>query len=238
MKNFKKIVSCALISVLMLVSVFTFPVSAASTARIVIQTCTISETGAVEVYGYIANTTNDSHEVTFLLLEGDKWSTAINNITKVKDGFTNIAYIDQKTTGNNQSFLFKCQVNEKFLGKNLVLGMNSNADTDMFNATLTSDIKKVNNFSLMSIANNDVIYGLDAYTLTSKNLTARNVADSIVYGGNKIYYKIGNNWYDLLDEKATDNSYLVEKNKVDFSAMEKLNLRYYYVGEEKLIFKK
>lgn len=237
MKNFKKIVSCTLITILMLVSVFTFPVSAA-TARIVIQTCTISETGAVEVYGYITNTTNDSHEVTFLLLEGDNWNTAITKISEVKNGTTNIAYIDQKTTSNNQSFLFKFQVNERFLGKKLVLGMNSNADAAMFNTTLTSDIKNVDNFSLMSIANNDVIYGLDAYTLTSKNLTARNVADSIVYGGNKIYYKIGNNWYDLLDEKATDNSYLVEKNKVDFSAMEKLNLRYYYVGEEKLIFKK
>lgn len=238
MKNFKKIISCALISVLMLVSVFTFPISAANTARIVIQTCTISETGAVEVYGYIANTTNDSHEVTFLLLEGNDWSTAVNNMTKVKDGFTNIAYIDQKTTGNNQSFLFKCQINKRFLGKKLILGMNSNADTALFNTTLTSNIKDVDNFSLMSIANNDVIYGLDAYALTSKNLTARNVADSIVFGGNKIYYKIGNNWYNLLDEKAIDNSYLVEKNKVDFSAMEKLNLRYYYIGEERLIFKK
>lgn len=229
MRRLGKISTSILLSLMLILSSFSVTVSAA-TAEIVVQTFTISETGSVEVYGYIdgAPIISGGYQVTFLLVEGSDWNALnSNNAGEI------IAYIDQQGTSNNNSFLFKCQIADKFLGKTLTLGMNSNADTELFKETIDANESE---FSLKTIANNDVIYGADAYQLTSPQLTARNVADSLVYGGNKIYYKLGNEWYDLLDEDAVDNSYLVPNNKVNYSDMQDMSLRYYYKGDDRLTF--
>lgn len=228
MKKFKRVLTSLLLSITLLLTSSTFPVYAA-TNEIIVETFSISETGYVEVYGYISGVSEPDVQVTFLLVQG----TSLNAVNNSSDLTDIVAYIDQQGTSNNGSFLFKCQINEKFLGKTLTLGMNSSADTDLFTETVNANAKE---FSLRSIANNDVIYGLDAYQLTSSQLTARNVADSLTYGGNKIFYKLGNNWYNLLDERATDNSFLVSANKTAYSEMEQLDLRYYYKGQDRLTF--
>ena len=229
MKRFKKILTSLFLSVALLLSTSVFPVQAAAN-EIILETLIVTETGYVEVYGYIEGVNKADVQVSFLLIEGTNWNTLnSSNASNV------IAYIDQQGTSNNGSFLFKCQLNERYLGKTLTLGMNHSGgdSTTLLKETINPEDDGV---LLRNIANNDVIYGLDAYQLTSPQLTARNVADSLTYGGNKIYYKLGNNWYDLLDERATDNSFLVSSNKTAFTTMQTLDLRYYYKGNERLDF--
>lgn len=230
MNRFKKVLTSLILSVTLLISTFVFPVYA-KTGDIVLETLVVTETGYVEVYGYVDGyTTQENLQVSFLLIEGTDW-----NVLNTSNASNVIAYIDQQGTSNNGTFLFKCQLNDRHIGKTLTLGMNhQNGDsTTLLKETINP---KDDGILLRNIANNDVIYGLDAYQLTSPQLTARNVADSLTHGGNKIYYKLGNNWYDLLDERATDNSFLVSSNKTAYSTMEKLDLRYYYKGNEKLEF--
>ena len=229
MKRFKKILTSLFLSVALLLSTSVFPVQAAAN-EIILETLIVTETGYVEVYGYIEGVNKADVQVSFLLIEGTNWN-ALNS----SNASNVIAYIDQQGTSNNGSFLFKCQLNERHLGKTLTLGMNHSVGN---NATLLKETinPEADGVLLRNIANNDVIYGLDAYQLTSPQLTARNVADSLTYGGNKIYYKLGNNWYDLLDERATDNSFLVSSNKTAFTTMQTLDLRYYYKGNERLDF--
>ena len=209
-----------------------------ATQEIVVKTFTIDETGSVEIYGYIKNVpTTESHQITMLLLKGNK--SDFNNITS-SNASNIIAYIDQQEAGNNCSFLFKFQLNKKFLtsenlASNFTLGIGSDTGAETYYETINVSSLK---FSLKNISNNSVIYGLDAYSLLSSGLTAKNVTDSIVHGKNQIYYKLGNVWYNLLDEKATDSSYLVAKNAVNDTIMENLTLRYYYKGQYKLNFVK
>ena len=66
------------------------------------------------------------------------------------------------------------------------------------------------------------------YTPDSVYLTGTYVADSIVNGGNVIYYKLGDKYYDLLDENATSNAYLVAENAMASAEVNKIKLRYYY----------
>ena len=79
-----------------------------------------------------------------------------------------------------------------------------------------------------NISNGSVIYGADAYTPDSVYLAGTYVADSIVNGGNRIYYKFGDKYYDLLDENATSNAYLVAENAMPSAEVNKIKLRYYY----------
>lgn len=209
-----------------------FVVLSINTPSIVVKTFSVNETGFVEVYGYIDNIDDEqSHESTLLLIKGTE--NDLNNLSTDK-----IAYINQETCGNNYSFLFKFQLADKFLTEenltsDFTLAVGSDVTTQPYRETI--NVSKFT-FSLKHISNNNVIYGADAYSLSSDGMTAKNVADSIVYGGNKIYYKIGNVWYDLMNPKATDSSYLVNENAVDDETMENLPLRYYYKGQYKFNF--
>lgn len=208
----------------------------AATPQTIIKTFTVSETGKCEVYGYIKNVTHGD-QITILVTLGNE-KDALN----LGDG-SKISYINQITAGNNHSFLFKFNVRDEHVGKTLTLGIGNDSDAPVVRQTYTPP-KSGDKFTLNTIANNDVIYGRDVYSLDSSWLTARNVADSIVYGDNKIYYKIGNNWYDLLDKDATDSSFLVEKNamsetEINTAFSGSTPLRYYYCPSDvRLEYKK
>lgn len=222
-----KRITSIILAIMLIFTSFSIVVSADPTPTAVIKviTCDIDETGHGEVYGYVENNTSNNslnNQITFLL-------STIENLSNIGSGVdTNniIAYINQETLGNNDSFLFEFQIADKFFNKQLYLKM-GHVEAETYNETIAIPEDGAP-FRLHNISNGSVIYGLDAYTLDSTNLTATTVADSIIYGGNKIYYKIGNRWYDLLNENATDNSYLVEQNAENIETMEQLNLRYYY----------
>ena len=66
----------------------------------------------------------------------------------------------------------------------------------------------------MSIEDNSVRAGFDVYQLFSSYYTPDNVVTSIIEGANTIYYRIGGNWYNLLDEGATSAVFLIPANAI------------------------
>lgn len=232
MKTKSKILTSLLLSICLVFSSIII-VSSEAIPEIIVENFTIEDDGSFEVYGYIKGAPNqgvDGHQVTFLLstVEPSKITTTLAN--------QQIAYIDQRGTSNNAEFYFTGKIRSGFLDKKIYLNMKSDADTELF-----TQVREINpdNFSLNTIEKNSVIYGVDVYKLTSNYLTAKYVADSFVEGGNKIYYKLGRHWYDLLNKDATDSSYLVPENAVDYeTVMLKLPLRHYYCNNEILDFKK
>lgn len=223
MNKMKKILTSVLLIISIMLSVNVINVQA-DTPEIKLMTCTINETGLIEIYGYIKNATMKSNQITLLITDGTITSS---NLTT--DSINKIVYIDQRGTANNHAFMFTIQVNNKFSGKDLIITIGNDAGASPIKQILKADFTE---FSLNNIRNNDVIYGKDVYRITSSALNAKNVADSIIFGGNYIYYKLNNQWYDLLDKKATDSSFLVPSNALSESTIESWELRYYYVYDE------
>ncbi len=234
MNKIKKIITSLITTASLLLGLCTFNISAANNKEIVVKTFSVNESGMVEVYGYIENCSLDEAQwATLLLIKGTR-----DDLNTLDDG--DIVYIDQIELGNNCSFLFKFPLTTKFstdesLNADFTLCVGSDVSVNTYFETINISNRE---FSLRHIANNDVIYGLDVYSLSagSSYLTGENVANSIIYGGNQIYYKLGNLYYDLLDKKATSSSYLVEANAIDDAIIENLNLRYYYKGQFELNF--
>lgn len=211
----------------------TLPVTYAAEPETVVKTISLSETGYCEVYGYVKNVDpeNKNDQITILVTEGTIKDA--ENLSSFGDKASKkIGYIDQVTCGNNHSFLIKFQVMDKFIGEKMTISIGNNLDADVYRQTV-SPPKAGEKFTLNTIANNNVIYGKDVYMLTSNFLTPTNVAKSIIDGGNHIYFKLANNWYDLLNEKAVDSSYLVASNAMTDSQINSVfngsnPLRYYY----------
>lgn len=121
----------------------------------------------------------------------------------------NTVYIDQTETGNNGTFIFDFKINGRFSEKDVIFLFGSDADTDALRyeyslPVLTGDFE--------SVANNSVLYGNDVYHIGTSYMTSEYVIQSILNGGNIIFFKIGYKWYDLLDEKATSSAYLIPEN--------------------------
>lgn len=211
----------------------TIPVTYAAEPETVVKTISLTETGYCEVYGYVKNVDpeNKNDQITILVTQGTVKDA--ENLSSFGDtAGERIGYIDQVTCGNNHSFLIKFQMRDKFVGEKMTVSIGNNLDADVYRQTV-SPPKAGEKFTLNTIANNNVIYGKDVYMLSSAFLTPTNVANSIIYGGNHIYFKLANNWYDLLNEKAVDSSYLVASNAMTDAQINSVfngtdPLRYYY----------
>lgn len=213
-------------------SLFSINAVAANPA-IVIDSTTVENGGFVKIIGHLTNvpaTSNKQIEVAFVsMLEGS--SLTINN--------DDLAYINQYSLGNNYTFLIQFKANSKFSNKTLdtrISAVDLN-NQDWVASTSLKLIMKTIPPTIDNVVNNSVIYGVDAYTLDSKFLTTEYVVDSIVTGGNLIYYKIGNYWYDLLDPRCTSSEFLVSANALTMDFMNTLTLRYYYYKFDKQTFK-
>lgn len=225
MKTNKKIFA-ALLAVLITLMFSSIP-AGAETGEFVIDTIYVSETGYCEVIGHY---------------EGAALNTQIGCVVandKVFDGETviaenfnaeNIAWLGQEGTGNNGTFLFQFCVPTRFSESELIVRLTSeNADI----ATASIEVPLLP-YDIHNIENNCVIYGKDIYYVPGMFYTPDNIAESVIYGGNAIYFKIGDNWYNLLDEKAVDNSFLTEENATPITEIEKLGIRYYYAMTERV----
>lgn len=209
----RKIVSLLIVIVILLCCAPVY-----SDASLIIDSLVVDESGAVEVIGH-ATEWNENTQITCLAMTADASSS--ETITGDK-----ILYIDQITVGNNGVFLIEFIVNERFSKESAVLRIGS--DTGAEPASVNFNVPKLPP-TIEAVANNSVKYGCDVYRLDSSNLTSENVIDSIVTGGNTIYYKLGDKWYDLLNEKATTSAYLVPDNAMSDTAVKELPVRYYYV---------
>lgn len=213
-------------------SIFSINVVAANPA-VVIDSTTVENGGFVKIIGHLTNVPanpNSQVEVAFLsMLEG----------TSVTSDNDSIAYINQYSLGNNYTFLIQFKVNPRFSNKTLDTQITA-TDINDFSWRASTTLKLVMKTippTIDNVVNNSVIYGVDAYTLDSKFLTTEYVVDSIVTGGNLIYYKIGNYWYDLLDPRCTSSDFLISDNALTMDFMNTLTLRYYYYKSDKQTFK-
>lgn len=146
----------------------------------------------------------------------------------------NTVYIDQTETGNNGTFIFDFKINGRFSEKDIVFLFGSDADTDSlhyeyFLPVLTGDFE--------SVANNSVLYGHDIYHISSTYMTSKYVVQSILNGGNIIYFKLGDKWYDLLNEKATSSAYLIAENAAKDEAVKAYATGMYYQGSTRMMLK-
>lgn len=147
----------------------------------------------------------------------------------------NIAYTDQFETGKNGSFYMTFKlINANRIsyekGKTKIYIIMNSEECNVSNY-LEVDVLPVNG-SVSGISSASMRVGLDVYELGSPLITEDNILDSIKRGGNEMWFKLGSNWYDLLDDKCTDSNYLQSKNAISQSDVNNsLWSRYYKNGE-------
>ncbi|OQB15697.1 MAG: hypothetical protein BWY15_00410 [Firmicutes bacterium ADurb.Bin193] len=156
------------------------------------------EGGRIEATG---NTSQPGGEVTFLV------SKAGEPVIP-----PNIIHIYQATSAANGTFLFRFNLSEQLKETTLDFKVGGVGIDTVIKKTLTIPDFPIN---IASIEDNSVRAGVDVYQLFSPHYTADNVLDSIIAGGNTIYYRIGGNWYDLLDSRATSAAFFVPENAID-----------------------
>lgn len=190
----------------------------AADPKIVLTTIKTDVSGATKVSGYISNITQA--EVTFIMYYEE---------------VENIIYINQIKSGNNGAFLFEFNVDAKWSEKNVIYSIGSDSGATAYRSTYTMPYMPP---GFKHIENNSVIYGHDAYTLDTIYLAPQYVKDSIVYGGNIIYFKLGDSWYDLLNPNATSSDFLIQKNASESNDVKAKTapLRYYYIRGNKTEF--
>lgn len=156
--------------------------------------------GNFAITGYIENALGNS-EATIVICDN----------AEIIDG--SIIWIDQVTAGANGAFIFKGDYDAAYGGKTAYINIGATGCDKR--ARKIIELPFAFNGSIETVANNSAVYGVDVYRVENNaDLNAANVRDSILTGGNCLYYKIGGNFYDLLDEDARDSGYFVpEKDR-------------------------
>jgi len=207
--------------ILAFVLVFTLSVPTAHAApSITVTTLTVDMSGVGKIIGYIQEAPEDTEVTLFITCGSD------------------IVYIDQITAGNNGSFLFKIKIDAKYSEKNIDINIGSNSGASAYRTVYKLPYMPP---GFEHIDNNSVIYGHDAYTANSIYLAdSLTVTDSIIHGGNIIYFKIGDRWYDLMNPKATSSAFFVPENATPNATVKAKTapLRYYYYGAQIVEFAK
>lgn len=187
--------------------------------EIILTTLEVDETGQATAIGYIP-TAEDGAQVTCLAMDTESFSTA-----------DHIMWVDQMTIGNNGTFMTRFYVPSRFSNSTMYIRFGSNTEAETITETL-----KIGELptGIGNIVNGSVIYGNDAYMPDSVYFNAQYVSDSIATGGNKIYFKVGNRIYDLMDSAATSNAYLVADNAMTADEVAEIKLRYYYTTAKRV----
>lgn len=183
------------------------------TSEINISSITVDNMGFATVIGNVTNADANT-QVTFLAMNTESFETT-----------DKVLGVGQVTVGNNGTFLFEFCIAYKFANQKAYFrfGTDANAETVVKEYRIGDIIPDIN-----GVSSGSVIYGADAYMPDSVYLTGEYVTDSIINGGNVIYYKLGDKYYNLLDENATSNAYLVAANAMTYAEIQKIKLRYYY----------
>ncbi len=181
---------------------------------IAVTSMSVDMSGSTKLIGYISEAVA-KNQVTLLVTYGEE-----------------IVYIDQVETGNNGTFLFKFTIDAKYSEKTITYNIGSDTGAKAYKANYKLPYMPP---GFEHIENNSVIYGHDAYTANSIYLSdSMTVTDSIIHGGNIIFFKIGDKWYDLMNPKATSSAFFVDENATADSKVKTKTapLRYYYYGSK------
>lgn len=220
-----KKIFCILLSLILIIS-FSVTVSSEQNT-IVIDDIIAQDNGLCEVIGHLSNNEVGA-EVAFVMQTAESYDKSKSLDT------SNVVYLDQVTTGNNGTFLLKFRLPERFSGIDAVIRMGSSANTSPFVYRYTIPSLYID---FENIENNTVLYGNDAYSIDSPYLTSEYVVQSIINGGNTIFFKLGECWYDLLNEAATSSAYLIKENSMYDDDVKKYGTGMYYKGNIKIQLK-
>lgn len=143
-----------------------------------------------------------------------------------------VVMIDQTDNiGSTGEYLFTFAVPSKLAFKtiHIIMGTNDSKITDggINGKTLKVEVPNIK-LKLTEIKNQSVRIGNDIYALDSNYYTRERVVASLKKGNNVIWYKVGNYWYNLLDENCLSNEYLKSSNSLKNSILEKFMFGVYY----------
>ncbi len=217
-----------LISVFLALVLLLCPITIHSAENaVVIDSAEVNKMGVCEVIGHIDNAPEGTQIAILVTLAGTDL-TNTENLT-----IDNIVWIDQLTLGNNGTFLTEFIVGRKYANQKIDIRIRESFAGTTVAKTVTVPKLEPNAYS---VGSNSILYGDDVYNARSLYLSSKYVTDSIVSGGNVIYYKLGDNWYNLLAPEATSSAYLVSENAVDTEIVNARPLRYYYSILSKIEF--
>ena len=220
LKSSKKLLS-VLLSLALMFSVFAVPTTVHAASDGAITSFTVDENGYAEVRGWVNTTTSNPKQVTLLILNFDidaNPNGALNGNT--------IMYIDQKGTGANGSYLFQFHIIEKFSQSKFCCYVGSDLE-GYTKKTVSGTLRKIPS-GIYQVADNAIKVGNDIYDMGAPEYTPNNIAKSLKAGGNKIYYKVGGEWYDMLSSKATNNAYFTKSNAIPIEIAEAWKITNYY----------
>lgn len=140
-----------------------------------------------------------------------------------------IAWVGQCQTGKNGSFSERCKLMTDRMSTKSKMYLYVNSEGMTKCDPVEIDVLPVSG-TLSDVQSNSIRVGMDVYEATSSGLTADNILDSIKNGGTQLMYKLGNNWYNLLDDKCTSSDYLIPEHALSGSDLEALSWAKYYRG--------
>ena len=198
----------AVVLCVLLMAAVHLPVMAEESA--VITSFEISPSGVAELCGYVSE---EGELVAILMATGD--GTVITSET--------VIYIDQIEAGRNGAFILEFIVPEKWAGGEYTIGVGGQ------NVSATRQRGSLGALPALvhRVDDNSLRVGVDVYSFGSR-FTSENVAASLAYGGNTVFYKIGGMWFDLMDEEAASSAYLVKENAVPEEEYTAWDIRTYY----------
>lgn len=175
----------------------------------------VDSTGKVEVSGYFDG--EGAHDDTAMLMyDGTDLSQLSGN------AIDHVMYLDQQKSGNNGTFYYRFQLGERFSESPYALKINGGTLLTT-EGTLREIPSKIYN-----VTDNAMRIGNDIYDIGCPQYTPDNIAASLARGGNKIYYKIGGEWFDMLNPAATGTSYFTIENAVAAAEWDAWRIENYY----------
>lgn len=237
MKYFLSIALCLMMSIGFNVQpVSLTPVStvyAATTITSIYDNATvdINQVGLCTVRGKI---NPNGGAVTLLVLTNSGLDKFKSNNTGKLNVPDDIVMIDQSdNVGSTGEFLFKFNIPSSLSLKmiNIALGTNDSKITDggLYGDFLKIEVPNIS-LKLSEIKNQSVRIGNDIYAIDSNYYKRDRIVASLKKGNNVMWYKVGNYWYNLLDENCLSNEYFKSKNSLTDSVLEKFMFGVYYAS--------
>ena len=192
-------------------------------------TVSINQTGTCTVRGKI----NPNGGRVALIVVTDSWLQKFkSNNTGSLDVPGDVVMINQTDpVGSTGEYLFTFAIPSDLAFKTIHIMMGTSdpkiTDGGMNGNTLKVEVPNIK-LKLTEIKNQSVRIGNDIYALDSNYYTRERVVASLKKGNNVIWYKVGNYWYNLLDEDCLSNEYLKSSNSLKNSVLEKFMFGVYY----------
>ena len=211
-----------LLFVALLLTTWCVPVHADDTVKIIIDSVEVNKMGEGTIIGHVTDGVVGT-QITCIVGTPDLFK-ADGYLDESKFDMNHIMHIDQVGTGNNGTFLIEFGVDSKWSGHEAKIIFGCSYGINAWHNFTIPELPP----GLEVVSNNSVLYGRDVFYVNSYGYTPNNIASAIAAGGNNIYFYLGESWYNLLDPKATDKSFLVSSNASKLADVEALKPRYYW----------